>query len=478
MPSAPPAANETQRRWSLLALTCVGAFMAPLDGSIVAVALPKMGPALHLSFAASLWVQAAYLLAMAVLLIPTGRLADRGDRVRTYLAGMAVFTLGSLAAALSRNAAMLVASRVVQGAGGAMLSATSAAIVASAFPPRERGRALGVNVMAVYLGLSVGPPLGGLLVDHLGWPWIFLVNLPVGAAALVWGVRLLGPRPAPSGAGTGTDLAGATLLGAFLLALVVPLTFSTEWGWRTPAVWLPLALAPAAAAAFLARESRCRDPLVDLALVRGNRLFAAANLAALLNYCALYGIAVLTAVQLQLVVGYPARVAGWIMLAQPLTQAFLSPTAGRLSDHWGSRTLTTAGMVTVAAGMGLLAATGRTSGPEHLLAALAVVGLGMAAFSAPNTSAIMGSVAREQLSMASAFLGTMRVTGQAVSVGLLGSIAASRLGPGGWGRLLRRAGDGGAADAFAWGYRGAMATGAVLALLGALASLTRGTARK
>jgi EmrB/QacA subfamily drug resistance transporter len=322
--------------------------MAPLDGSIVAVALPKMGPALHLSFAASLWVQAAYLLAMAVLLIPTGRLADRGDRVRTYLAGMAVFTLGSLAAALSRNAAMLVASRVVQGAGGAMLSATSAAIVASAFPPRERGRALGVNVMAVYLGLSVGPPLGGLLVDHLGWPWIFLVNLPVGAAALVWGVRLLGPRPAPSGAGTGTDLAGATLLGAFLLALVVPLTFSTEWGWRTPAVWLPLALAPAAAAAFLARESRCRDPLVDLALVRGNRLFAAANLAALLNYCALYGIAVLTAVQLQLVVGYPARIAGWIMLAQPLMQAFLSPAAGRLSDHWGSRTLTTAGMVTVA----------------------------------------------------------------------------------------------------------------------------------
>jgi EmrB/QacA subfamily drug resistance transporter len=454
--------------------------MAPLDGSIVAVALPTMGPALRLSFAASLWVQAAYLLAMAVLLIPMGRLADRGDRLRTYLAGMAVFTLGSLAAALSRNAAMLVASRIVQGAGGALLSATSAAIVAAAFPPRERGRALGINVMAVYLGLSVGPPLGGLLVDHLGWPWIFLVNLPVGAAALAWGARLLEPRP-PAGArrdAAGADLPGAALLGAFLLCLIVPLTFSTEWGWRAPAVWILLALAPASFGAFLLRESRCPAPLVDLALVRGNRLFAAANAAALLNYCALYAIAVLTAVQLQLVLGYPARIAGWIMLAQPLMQAFLSPVAGRMSDRWGSRILTTAGMATVAAGMALLAAAGRDSGAAPVLAALAVVGLGMAAFSAPNTSAIMGSVERNQLSVASAFLGTMRVTGQAVSVGLLGSIAASRLGSGGWNQLLRHAGGTGAADAFAWGYRAAMATGAGLALLGALASLTRGPAHR
>lgn len=478
----PPDADPSRRRWSLLALTCVGAFMAPLDGSIVAVALPTMGPALRLSFAASLWVQAAYLLAMAVLLIPMGRMADRSDRLRIYLAGMAVFTLGSLAAALSRNAAALVASRIVQGAGGALLSATSAAIVAAAFPPRERGRALGINVMAVYLGLSVGPPLGGLLVDHLGWPWIFLVNLPVGAAALAWGARLLEPRPAvpasPGGSAAGADLPGAALLGTFLLCLIVPLTFSTEWGWGTPAVWGLLALAPAVFGVFLVREARCPAPLVDLALVRRNRLFAAANLAALLNYCALYAVAVLTAVQLQLVIGYPARVAGWIMLAQPLMQAFLSPVAGRLSDHWGSRALTTGGMVTVAAGMGLLAATGRASGPGQVLAALAVVGLGMAAFSAPNTSAIMGSVAREQLSVASAFLGTMRVTGQAVSVGLLGSIAASRLAPGGWNQLLHHAGGTGPADAFAWGYRAAMAAGAGLALLGALASLTRGTARQ
>jgi EmrB/QacA subfamily drug resistance transporter len=471
-PPQAQASSPSDHRWQLLALTCVGAFMAPLDGSIVAVALPRMGPALHLSFAASMWVQAAYLLAMAILLIPLGRMADQGDRLRYYLAGIAIFTLGSLAAALSGNATSLVLSRIVQGAGGALLSATSTAIVTAIFPPQERGRALGINVMAVYLGLSVGPPLGGLLVDHLGWPWIFLVNLPVGVAAFAWGWRLLTPR-APARQGPRADALGAALLGAFLVCLIVPLTFSTEWGWRAPAIWVLLALVPLALAAFLRVESRAAVPLVDLDLLRHNRLFAAANLAALLNYCALYAISVLTAVQLQLVLGHPARITGWIMLAQPLMQASLSPMSGRLSDRIGSRTLATTGMVIVAAGMVLLALIGRSAGVPAMVAALALVGLGMAAFSAPNTSAIMGSVERRQLSVASAFLGTMRVTGQALSVGVLGSIAASRLGAGGWNQLLRHSGST-AVAAYAQGYRAAMGTGALLALLGAWASLTRG----
>jgi MFS family permease len=503
LPSQDPALAS--RRWALLALTCVGAFMAPLDGSIVAVALPKMGPDLHLSFAASMWVQAAYLLAMAVLLIPLGRLADQGDRLRYYLAGIAIFTLGSLTAALSGNGTTLVLSRIVQGCGGALLSATSTAIVTSIFPPEERGRALGINVMAVYLGLSVGPPLGGLLVDHLGWPWIFLVNLPVGAAAFAWGwsllaavterapLRLLVPSTDTQSGGNpmvlergrpaaprdriapAADLLGAALLGAFLVCLIVPLTFSTEWGWRSPAVWLLLGLAPVALAAFVKVESRAAAPLVDLDLLRHNRLFAAANLASLLNYCALYAISVLTAVQLQLVLGHPARITGWIMLGQPLVQAGLSPLAGRLSDRIGSRTLATSGMLIVATGMVLLALIGRHASVPEVVGSLALVGLGMAAFSAPNTSAIMGSVQRHQLSVASAFLGTMRVTGQSLSVGVLGSIAASRLGPGGWNLLLRHAGGAGVADAFAWGYQAAMLTGALLAVLGAWASMTRGS---
>jgi len=469
------ALNLEDQRWSLLALTCVGAFMTPLDVSIVAVALPTMGPALHLTYAATLWVQAAYLLTMAVLLIPVGRMADQGGRLRYYLAGIMLFTLGSLAAALSRDGAQLVLSRILQGSGGALLSATSTAIVAAVFPPSERGRALGINVMAVYLGLSVGPPLGGFLVSQLGWPWIFLVNLPVGLGALAWGWRLLPPRaPGPVNRPP-QDLAGTVLLGVFLVCLIVPLTYLPEWGW-SPTTRVLLALAPVAFAAFLAVESRAMAPLVDLALLRHNRLFASANLAALLNYCALFAISVLTAAQLQLVQGRSVRLTGWIMLGQPVMQASLSPFAGRLSDRMGSRTLATAGMLLVTAGMVLLALMGRQASILHIMGSLAVVGLGMAAFSAPNTSAIMGSVERSQLSVASAFLGTMRVTGQALSVAILGGIAASRLGSGGWRQLLRQAGHGGAAaDAFAWGYRAAMLTGAALALLGAWASLTRGS---
>jgi len=473
-----PDPSLANRRWALLALTSVGAFMAPLDGSIVAVALPRMGPALHLSFAAAMWVQASYLLAMAVLLIPLGRLADQGDRLRFYQAGIAIFTLGSLAAAFSVNATWLILSRILQGSGGALLSATSTAIVTSVFPPEERGRAVGINVMAVYLGLSVGPPLGGLLVDHLGWPWIFLVNLPVGVAAFAWGWSLLPPRNKSVRQGPPADLPGTVLLGLLLVCLIVPLTFSTEWGWRAPAIWILLGLGPLALAGFIRVESRAAAPLVDLDLLRRNRLFASANLAALLNYCALYAISVLTAVQLQLVLGHPARITGWIMLAQPLMQACLSPVAGRLSDRIGSRTLASSGMVLVATGMVLLAVIARGATIAQMAGALALVGLGMAAFSAPNTSAIMGSVQRHQLSIASAFLGTMRVTGQSLSVGLLGSIAASRLGPGGWSLLLEQTGGTGIAAAYAWGYQAAMVTGAVLALLGAWASMTRGAAQR
>ncbi|HEX9081168.1 MAG TPA: MFS transporter, partial [Holophagaceae bacterium] len=384
----------------------------------------------------------------------------------------------SLVAALSVNGASLIAARVVQGLGGAFMFATSAALVTSAFPAGERGKALGLNVMATYLGLSVGPPLGGFLVDRFGWPWIFLVNLPIGILVLVWGGRILprmAPPPPPPKAGKMAPLDGfgAALLAVALMALLVPLTFAETWGWRAPGTWSLLGVAGLAMGAFLHRERRADQPLVDLGLLRRNRLFAAANLAALLNYMALYAIAILTAIELQLVQGRSARTAGWIMLSQPAMQAVLSPWAGRLSDRLGSRLLSTTGMLLTALGMTLLALLGRRPEVVPILGALALVGMGLAAFSSPNTSAIMGSVGADQLSMASAFLSAMRVLGQALSVAILGGIAASHLGPGGWRAMLRTGGPPEAAQAFAQGYATAMATGAALALLGAWASLVR-----
>jgi len=466
-----------RRRWQLLALTSVGAFMWPLDGSIVSVAMPVMGQDLGLSFTAAVWVSAAFLLTTAVLLIPAGRLADQHGRVRYYLLGTAVFTVASLFCALSMDGSWLIVSRIVQGAGAALVGATSAAIVTAVFPPNERGRALGINVMAVYIGLTVGPPLGGFLADTVGWRWIFLINLPIGIIVLLWGWFML-PRservPGPR-----LDVFGSVLLGGFLVALLVPLTFSVEWGWASP---LTLGLLTASAVcliAFVVLERRIESPILDLDLILKNRLFAAANTAALLNYMALYGISLLTAIFLELVQELSASVTGFLLLSMPLLMAVLSPFSGRLSDRIGSRVLATGGMVTIAAGMVLLAFMSETTPVWYVALSFAIVGVGMAAFSAPNTSAVMGSVRRDQLSQASAFLSTMRTAGQALSVALLGGIAASQLGAAG-GRLLLSHGRGGGAvaaravDAYAQGYVYAMLTGAVLATAAAAVSLTRG----
>ena len=466
-----------ERRWQLLALTSVGAFMWPLDGSIVSVALPVMGPDLRLSFTAAVWVSAAFLLTSAVLLIPAGRIADQRGRVRYYLLGIAVFTMASVLCAISMNGSWLIVSRIIQGGGAAFVGATSAAIVTAVFPPNERGRALGINVMAVYIGLTVGPPLGGFIVDTVGWRWIFLINVPIGLVVLVWGWLML-PRNEQVSAHR-LDLAGSVLLGVFLVCLLVPLTFSVEWGWASPATIALLVVSAAAFVAFLIVERRVESPILDLDLVLKNRLFAAANTAALLNYMALYGIGLLTAIYLELVQHRSAGLTGALLLSQPLLMAVLSPFAGRLSDRIGSRVLATGGMVTIAAGMVLLALMPDSAPLWHVALFLGIVGLGMAAFSAPNTSAVMGSVRRDQLSQASAFLSTMRTSGQALSVALLGGIAASQLGAVG-GRLLLTHGRGTGAvatqavNAYAQGYSYAMAAGAALALVGALVSLTRG----
>ncbi|RPJ50941.1 MAG: DHA2 family efflux MFS transporter permease subunit [Methanobacteriota archaeon] len=467
------------RRWELLALTSVGAFMTPLDSSIIAVALSAMSPDLSLSFGQSMWVQAAYLLAMAVLLIPLGRLADQHGRLRFYLIGVVVFTLGSVLAAASLNGTWLIGSRVIQGGGAALLSATSAAIVTAVFPPSERGRALGLNVMAVYIGLSIGPPLGGFLVDNVGWRWIFLINLPIGIVLFVWGLLLLPRTETENRAAPRPDILGAALLGVFLVCLLVPLTFAPEWGWAAAHTVGLLALAVLSLVAFVIVELRVTDPVLDLDLLLHNRLFAAANTAALLNYMALFAISMLTAIYLEVVQGRSAAITGWLMLGQPVMQAVLSPLAGRLSDRIGSRVLATSGMLLTGAGMVLLGAMPASAGMPRVIFSLAVVGVGLAAFSAPNTSAIMGSVARHQLGLASAFLATMRVVGMALSVAVLGGIAASQLGRLG-GRLLFSHGQdagalaGKAVSDYADGYSLAMYTGAALALLGAAVSLTRG----
>jgi MFS family permease len=359
--------------------------------------------------------------------------------------------------------------------------ATAAGMITAAFPPRERGRALGLNTTAVYLGLTLGPVLGGVIVSHASWRWIFLINVPIALVTMVASAVLVaierrdrqaaatlvryasGPPAVPS---RGLDLPGALLLGGGLVALFLPLTLSPLWGWTGGRTIGLLVAAVGLLVLFVVVEDRVREPMLDLDLLRKNRVFAAANGALIINYIGVFAVATLTAVFLQIVQGRSAQTSGLMLLAQPVVMAALSPFTGRLSDRVGSRLLASFGMVVISVGMVQLAFASTSVG--RVLAALATGGLGMAFFSAPNISAIMGSVERSQLSLASGFLSTMRFTGQGLSMAVLGAIAAWKLGADG-ARIIFMGGEGSlsSAAAYADGYRAAMLVGAALTLVGA-----------
>ena len=427
--------------------------MTPLDGSIVSVALKPIAGSLHLSYTEAIWVQAAHLLAISVCLVPFGRLADQHGRTRFFLAGVLVFTAGSVASGLAPDAAVLLAARVVQGAGRAAQRhggrARHGRLPAGGARPRPRLHD-DVGVRRSHRGAARS---AGLIVQHLtlptaaeSWRWIFYVNIPVGAVTLLAGRSLLAAeRHDRAVAGTAPaasfDTAGAVLLALALATFIVPLTFGFQWGWASPGALGLLATAALAGVAFVAVERRRAHPVLDISLLRHNRLFATANLAALLNYAAMNAVTVLTAVFLEVVQHRSPQVTGFMLIAQTVLMAALSEPAGRLSDRIGTRGLASGGMIVIAAGLALLATMPQAASTARVMSALAVVGLGMAAFSAPNTSAVMGAVDRSRLGAAASFLATMRFTGQAMSVALLGGIAGSRLGPvGGKVIFLGRAG--------------------------------------
>lgn len=482
-----PVPTELGRHlWRILILGSIGMFMGTLVTTVVAVALPVMGPALRLTYSEALWVQAAYVVTSCVLLIPVGRLADRHGLLRFYLIGLGVFVVFSAACALAFSGPFLIVVRCLQGAGAAFTAAAAPALITTVFPPEWRGRGLGLNAMAGYLGLMAGPPLGGLIVSHASWRWIFVINIPLALGALLNGWflldderrdrALLARQETPEGRrGMGLDWPGTGLLAASLVCLLVPLISVPFWGWLSVTTLGLLGAFVVFAVLFVLTETRSSDPLLDLDLLRKNRVFAASTFTAFLNYAAIYGVTTLTAVYLELSHGYSPQHAGLLLLVQPAFMAALSPAFGRLSDRIGSRPPVAGGMLLTAVGTVQLSLLPSPAPAWRVVLALAAVGLGMASFSAPNTSSVMGAVRRSELSLASGFLGTMRTAGQGVSIALLGAIAASGLGPTG-GRVLflgEKASEAAAAS-FADGYQTAMLVAAGLSVLGALVSLLQG----
>ncbi len=455
--------NSSGKNYVLIAAT-LGSFLSPFMGSAINVALPSIGAELQMDAVLLGWVATAYLIAAAVFLVPFGRLADIHGRKRVFTYGILVYTLASLLSAIATSGAMLISFRVLQGVGAAMMFGTGVAIITSVFPPGERGRALGINVAAVYIGLSLGPFLGGLLTEHFGWRSVFIANVPMGIAVLaliVW--KLKGEWA--TARGEGFDLRGALIYAASLVLIMYGFSELPDWH-----AGLLIGGGAAALVVFVLRESSLVHPLLDIALFRHNAVFAFSNLAALINYSATFAIAFLLSLYLQYNQGLSAQSAGFVLVAQPAVQAIFSPIAGRLSDRFEPRIIASTGMALTVVGLALFAMLSDNTPLSSIVAGLVLLGFGLALFSSPNTNAVMSSVEARRYGVAGAMLATMRQLGMMLSMGIAMLLFAVYIGrveitPEYY-------------DEFLTSARVAFGVFAALCFIGVFASLARGKVRR
>ncbi|HNO09176.1 MAG TPA: MFS transporter, partial [Methanoregulaceae archaeon] len=344
-------------------------------------------------------------------------------RKRVFLYGIALFTGASFVMTMVSTAEMLIAIRLIQGFGGAMIFGTALAILSSVFPPGERGRALGIYIMAVYLGLTMGPFLGGILTGYLGWRSIFLVNVPLGILAcilILW--RLRGEWAECQG--ERFDLKGSVLYACSLVAVMLGLSTVPDLDGV-----LILSVGIVIGVIFVLYELRVPLPVLDLSLFTKNRVFAFSNLAALISYCATYAVTFLLSLYLQLTRGFSPEQAGGILIVLPAVQALLSPVAGRLSDRIDSQVLASIGIALTAVGMFPLVFISEATPVWYLVACLVVLGAGFGIFSSPNINAIMSSVEKRYLGVASGMNGTVRLVGQMLSMGIVMMLFSLFIGP-------------------------------------------------
>lgn len=412
-------------RLAVLVIAALSSFLTPFMGSATTVALPAIGEEFAMSAVALSWVATAYIAASATFLLPLGRLADIHGRKRLFLIGILTDAVSSFCLAVAPSAEQLLAFRAVQGLGGAMIFCTSMAILLSVIPAAERGRALGINVAAVYAGLSMGPVLGGLLTHYCGWRSIFVFTCACGLvtfALAAWKLEGEGAKAQQAGAER-FDVPGAAFYCLSLLAL------AGAFSWLPQLGGLVLLLCGLAGfVAFVVWETKAAQPLLDIALFRRNTVFAFSNLAALINYAATFAVGFLLSLYLQHIKNLGPREAGLVLLCQPLLMALFSPLAGRLSDRIEPRVVASAGMGMTACGLLLLAFLDDHTTLGYVIACQVLLGLGLAFFSSPNTNAVMSSVGKPVYGVASAILSTMRQVGFVLSMGLVTLILALHLG--------------------------------------------------
>jgi len=400
--------TSTQR--SALTIAVLTSFLAPFLISGVNIALPAIEKEFDLDAVELSWTVTSYLLATAVFLLPIGKLADiRGQKV-VFKSGIIIFTLATALCGIAQSGLMLILLRMVQGFGASMTLTTSSPILVSVFPPAERGKVLGLNVASVYLGLSMGPFIGGFLTQYLGWRSIFLFCVPLGIAVILLVFFKLKTNLISRAPGK-IDHVGVLFYSAGLISIVYSSSnLNKTFGW-------PLLMAGILfLVLFVIRCKKSPDPIFEIPLFTHNRLFTFSNIAALINYSATFSLVFLMSLFLQKIKGFTPQQAGTILIAQPLMMTILSPFAGKFSDRIEPRKLTTAGMLISAIGLFMLALVGQQTPVYTIVAILIVMGTGFGLFSSPNMNTIMSSVEKRQLGIASGTSSTMRMVGQMVSM--------------------------------------------------------------
>ena len=412
-------------KYTVLTNTTIGAFMSQLDGNIVLIALPTITRNLNASAFEALWVLMGYILMTAVLLLAFGRLADMYGKVRLYNLGFAIFTIGSGLCSLSINGGMLVFFRLVQGVGAALIWANNAAILTDAFPPNERGRAIGVNLVAGISGSVIGLILGGVLTVAFGWQSIFWINLPIGAFATLWAYRKL--RELGTVQHERIDIPGNILFAGGLTAFLVGLTLGALSGY-TPIDLAMMGAGLLMVGGFVYVELHSRTPLMDLTLFK-IRAFTAGILSNFLASIARSGVSLVLTIFFQGALLYDAFRAGLSLIPFAVAFVSLGPLAGYLSDKYGARGFTTAGLLISTGGLAGLSLIPANISYTVLALLMILVGAGGGMFVAPNMSSIMTSAPVTRRGVASGMSATLVTTGALLSLSISFAIVGTSIPP-------------------------------------------------
>ena len=448
---------EETRKWFTLAAVSFGLFMIMLDNTVVNVALPSIQSDLGIGLSELEWIVAGYALTFASLMLIGGKLGDAYGRRLIFVTGIAIFTLASLWCGLADSGSMLIAARIAQGAGAALMNPASLSIITATFAPRERGTAIGVWAGVSALALAIGPLVGGLITEHLNWNWIFFVNIPVGILGIAASYVFIDESRDETH--ERLDLPGLATSAIGLFALTYALIEGNNYGWSSARILGAFAIAAVSLVVFLLLESRQHAPMLPLSLFR-NRTYTGANTVILLVALSMFGVFFFVSLYMQNILGYSAVQAGAAFLPMTLLIILVAPIAGRMTDRVGSRWFMTGGMLLIAVQLLYFSRLGADATFSQLLPAMLIGGVGMASTMTPSAAAATRSVPVDKAGVGSAVLNAFRQVGGTMGIAIIGAIMA------------HQAGGEQTVAAFMDGFQSALMVAAGIALVGAVVAYT------